>query len=144
MSAFFFSRSYIILNSKLFWRRQEYSGWVTCTEWTTAEFAVNNDVVHGKWAKENPENPGNPGTMTDGKCTILRWREELQMTAGIVKKSPNVLVNMERLEPRVHQGNMLPGPGRATCVRIHNYVDRYMLPDTSCSFGIHVDCISAT
>jgi len=43
-------------------------------------------------------------------------------------------------------GHMLPGnmcPGRATCIRIHNYVDGHMLPDTSCSFGIHVDCISA-
>jgi len=34
-------------------------------------------------------------------------------------------------------------PGRATCIQ-YIYVDGHMLTDTSCSFGIHVDCISAT
>jgi len=51
------------------------------------------------------------------------------------------IINAAFTPGHVSPGNMCPG--RATCIRIH-YVDGHMSPDTCCSFGIHVDCISAT
>ena len=48
--------------------------------------------------------------------------------------------------PRLHQDTCRP----ETCIPDEQlvsgyiYVNRYMSPDTSCSSGIHVDCISAT
>ena len=56
------------------------------------------------------------------------------------------LVRLQTLKPRLHQDTCCS----ATCVPDEQlvsgyiYVDGHMMPDTSCSFGIHVDCISAT